>query len=97
MSATEPAMFFRPTVSMSSSGAPMPAPTYGVSEPDEYHSAVRSRESAFTAASSARCAVSSAVSSARKIVETSPISAKMSSKPSFAGLYAGSSQAEGET
>ena len=46
VSSTSAATFSRPAASMIICGAPMPAPTYGVSSPEEYQSAVSPRRSA---------------------------------------------------
>jgi len=92
-------MFSSPAAAMIICGAPIPAPTYGVSEPEEYQSAVSPASERSTASRAARCSAtrSAAASGVPRMSPASTIPAKTSSKVSGSGWYAGSLQADGAT
>src|SRR5699024_10427442 len=96
---TPPAKLSRPNSSSTICGAPIPPPTYGVSEPEEYHNAVRSPGTGLTESSASRCeAISrSARAGTPKMAPTCSIWSNTSSKPSRSGWYPGSRHAAGST
>jgi hypothetical protein len=88
VSSTSAAMFSRPAAAMIICGAPMPAPTYGVSSPELYQSAVRPAVLGSIASSSACCdeTRSAAASVTPKIAPASSNSRKTSSNVSGFGM-----------
>mgnify|MGYP006914491117 CR=1 FL=1 len=93
-----PKTLCRPRASITSCGAPVPAPMYGVSRPEEYHAARRPAVLGSTASSMARCVAitSAAASCAPSSSPASAISSKSISTVSGPGTSA-VRQAAGET